>query len=220
MKKRRKSVAVLISSGLDSAILLAQTLKTHTAVYPVYIAGGNFWEKAEENHLRIFLRKIQNKRLKPLTILSMPLKDIYKNHWSMTGKKSPSFRSPDKAVYLPGKNLLLIAKTAIFCTRKKIQNIALAPLKTNPFPDATRSFFDHYESVLSKGLNFRIKIATPFLLHTKKEVLKKGKGLPLKWTFSCIHPVKNQHCGRCNKCAERKSAFRLVGVKDPTKYAG
>ena len=31
-----------------------------------------------------------------------------------------------------------------------------------------------------------------------------GRGLPLELTFSCIAPVAGQHCGRCNKCAERR----------------
>jgi len=45
-----------------------------------------------------------------------------------------------------------------------------------------------------------------------------GRNLPLKLTFSCISPVSGQHCGRCNKCAERRRAFADAGVPDPTDY--
>jgi 7-cyano-7-deazaguanine synthase len=38
-------------------------------------------------------------------------------------------------------------------------------------------------------------------------------------TFSCLAPQGRRHCGRCNKCAERKRAFRQAGIPDPTKYA-
>jgi len=37
--------------------------------------------------------------------------------------------------------------------------------------------------------------------------------------FSCIHPYGTLHYGRCNKCRERREAFRLIGSDDPTEYA-
>ena len=219
MKKRLKSIAVLVSGGLDSAILLNQLLTRHQAVYPIYVQGGNIWEKTELIYLRSFLRFIKCKQLEPLATLSFPLKDIYQNLWSLTGRKVPGGKSRDEAVYLPGRNLILIAKTAIFCAQKRIPKIALAPLKSNPFPDATREFFNHYELTLSKGLDFQIKIQTPFLSKTKKDVMRLGAKLPFHLTFSCINPTRRKHCGHCNKCAERKVAFKLIHLKDPSKYA-
>ena len=218
MRKKQERIAVLISGGLDSAILLGEALGRQKTVYPVYISNGHIWEKTEQSYLKLFLRQIKHKHLKPLTILSMPLGDIYQNAWPVTGKKVPGKKSRDEAVYLPGRNLLLIVKTAVFCAKKKIPQIALAPLKSNPFPDATHSFFNRYASALSSGLGFSIKILAPFISKTKKEVMEMGRKLPLGFTFSCIHPIRNLHCGRCNKCAERKKAFKLIGLKDPTKY--
>jgi 7-cyano-7-deazaguanine synthase len=50
--------------------------------------------------------------------------------------------------------------------------------------------------------------------------MRLGVGLPLEHTFSCIDPVDQLHCGRCNKCAERSHAFADAGMTDPTEYAG
>ncbi|MGH8558655.1 MAG: 7-cyano-7-deazaguanine synthase [Methylococcales bacterium] len=41
----------------------------------------------------------------------------------------------------------------------------------------------------------------------------------LEGTFSCIATVAEQHCGRCNKCAERKRAFQQAGISGQTDYA-
>jgi len=50
-------------------------------------------------------------------------------------------------------------------------------------------------------------------------VLELGRGLALEHTFSCISPVGDDHCGRCNKCAERRRAFTALGIEDLTSYA-
>jgi 7-cyano-7-deazaguanine synthase len=49
--------------------------------------------------------------------------------------------------------------------------------------------------------------------------MRLGRDLPLELTFSCIRPVRDQHCGDCNKCAERQLAFRNAGLADRTPYA-
>ena len=48
----------------------------------------------------------------------------------------------------------------------------------------------------------------------------RGRGMPLGETFSCLRPVGGRHCGRCNKCAERRAGFGAAGMTDPTEYAG
>ena len=219
MQKSSQKIAVLTSGGLDSAILLKKLLGEGNVIFPIYVSSGNIWESAETKWLRRYLKAIRHPKLKPLVSLMFPIGDIYKNFWSVSGRHVPGENSKDEAVYLPGKNILLIAKAAIHCAQNKIRKIALAPLKTNPFCDAKRSFFDQYERALSSGLGFPLKILTPFLALTKKEVMRLGKEFPLALTFSCLNPKGNLHCGRCNKCAERKKAFQSAEIKDPTRYA-
>ena len=217
------NTAILISGGLDSTILTVHLLKTCRSVLPIYVRCGHVWEEAELAFLKRFLKRNRNSRLKPLQILSLETRDLYENHWSLTGRNVPGAESNDKQVYLPGKNLLLIAKTAVFCAINRIPRLALAPLETNPFPDANVSFFKALEKACSQGLKFKLRIQTPFLRSTKKEVMKLGRNLPLELTFSCLNPKRRGngylHCGTCNKCAERKKAFRQAGLQDRTLYA-
>ena len=206
----KKSIAILASGGLDSAILTSKLLKSHSLVQPIYIKSGHVWEPAELYWLKRYLKVIANPRLAKLVCLSLETKDLYEGHWSVTGKKTPSHKSDDVKVYLPGKNLLLITKAAVYCSLNKIPALALGPLKTNPFPDAKASFFKDLEKVCSEGLHFKFRIKTPFLDRTKQEVMRLGKALPLQLTFSCLSPRGVLHCGKCNKCAEREKAFQSI----------
>src|SRR5258708_25240193 len=125
------SICVLVSGGLDSDALLSEMALRHSRVYPVYIRQGLVWEPVELYWLRLFLKRLVSVRpdarkvLRPLQVLSLPMSDLYGFHWS-TGRGSiPGGRSADKAVYLPGRNLVLTVKAAVFCAMQKISRLAL-----------------------------------------------------------------------------------------------
>jgi 7-cyano-7-deazaguanine synthase len=137
----------------------------------------------------------------------------------VTGQGTPSAESPDEAVYLPGRNALLVIKAAIWCNLRGVGALALGVLGSNPFADASPEFFDQIQAALNLATGASLRILRPLAELDKRQVMELGRGLPLEATFSCIAPVAGGHCGRCNKCAERKAAFRSAGIPDPTRYA-
>ena len=217
---RGQTVCALSSGGLDSGVLLAELAKEYTQVQPVYIRCGLFWEPTERYWLQRFLRRLRRTypHILPLKTLSMDLREIYGEHWSLTGKSVPPYGSDDFEVYLPGRNIILLAKTAVFCVLRGIPTIATAPLSANPFADGTPEFFHHMQTVLSEGLATPLSVRTPFRHLSKTEVIRLGRDLPLELTFSCLCPQERQHCGECGKCAERIKAFHEVDVVDCTAY--
>jgi 7-cyano-7-deazaguanine synthase len=148
----------------------------------------------------------------------MPVRDIYRDHWSITGTDVPGYGAPVDSNYLPGRNLLLLSKVAVFCSIRGIRRIATAPLADNPFPDATAEFFQTFERVAGLALGAPIRIELPYRGIDKTDVVRRAHGLPIELTFSCARPVGTDHCGRCTKCEERQRAFREAGVPDPTRY--
>jgi 7-cyano-7-deazaguanine synthase len=217
---RNDAVCVLTSGGLDSGVLIAELAKEYRTVQPVYVRCGLFWERAERYWLRRFLKKLRGvySHIQPLKILSMDLREIYGEHWSLTGKNVPDYHSDDFEVYLPGRNIILLAKTAVFCVLSDISTIATAPLSANPFPDGTPQFYRRIQAVLSEGMATQLALQIPFRQLSKGEVISIGRDLPLELTFSCICPKDRLHCGECGKCAERIKAFHAVGIEDRTTY--
>jgi 7-cyano-7-deazaguanine synthase len=213
------SIAVLTSGGLDSAVLLGELSRKYARVYPLYIRQGLVWEKVELYWLRRFLKALHKDNVQPLQVLSLPMDDLYGKHWSLGKQPVPGARSDDRAVYLPGRNLVLLVKAAVFCALNKVRSIALGSLGHNPFPDASPSFFRLWEKTLRVGLKTPLTIQAPYRSLSKVEVIRRGHDLPLRLSFSCISPVGKKHCGRCNKCAERRRAFRNADMMDDTIYA-
>lgn len=134
-------VGVLLSGGLDSAILLSHLLAQGETVRPFYIRTGVVWEAAERRAVHDYLAAVALPRLLPLVEFELPLADLYEQHWSLNGRDVPDAASPDEAVFLPGRNALLLLKPAIWCQRHGLARLALGPLASNPFPDARPEFF-------------------------------------------------------------------------------
>lgn len=217
-----RPLAVLASGGLDSAVLLAEAARAYPSVFPLYVRVGSVWEEDELAHLRRFLAAVRGPALKPLTVLDQPVADVYADHWSLTGRGVPGADTPDAAVFLPGRNVLLLAKPLLWCHLRGVPELATAPLGSNPFPDATPAFYDGFAALVGTAVDRPpVRVLRPYAdlgLH-KTDVLRRGAGLPLEHTFSCLRPVGGRHCGRCNKCAERQHGFAAAGMSDPTDYA-
>jgi 7-cyano-7-deazaguanine synthase len=206
--------AVLVSGGVDSAVLCVDLLGEYERVRPIYVRFGLRWESVEETWLRRFLQAVSttNAGISPLTVLDEPIAQVYGEHWSNAGGSGvPGAETDDDAVYLPGRNVLLAAKAAVWCRLRGVETLAFGILKGNPFPDSTPEFFDGLETTLNLAMSGRLRLVRPYAGLSKAEVLDRGKGLPLELTFSCLNPVGERHCGACNKCAERKSAFDQAG---------
>lgn len=212
------ATGVLISGGLDSCILTGHLLSLGRRVQPFYIRTGVTWEAWELAATRRFLSAMESPRLAPLVTLELPLLDLYQQHWSFTGTAVPDANSPDAAVFLPGRNALLLIKAAVWCQLHRINELALAPLGTSPFADATKEFIAHFQQAINYGALHTVEIVLPFAKSNKRDVMALGRRLPLEYTFSCIAPVGGHHCGTCNKCAERRQAFLRGEMADPTLY--
>jgi 7-cyano-7-deazaguanine synthase len=215
----KRRVAVLTSGGLDSSVLLAEMARRGREVFPIYIRAGLVWERTELSLLKRFIARLKRSNIAPLTILEAGANAAARDHWSRTGRGVPGYRAAIESNYLPGRNLSLLTTAAIFCAHRKIGELAMALLESNPFPDARPEFFRAFERTVALGVELPLKITMPFLGMEKEDVIKLGRNFPLELTLTCASPVRGRHCGRCTKCAERIDAFERSGVPDPTRYA-
>ena len=222
---RTDTRAVLFSSGLDSAVLLAHAAHEQpgSPVQPIYVSAGLAWEAEERAMAARLLQAAQYAApaILPLVSLSVDMRDVYSaSHWAIRGQP-PGYDTPDEDVYIYGRNIVLLSKAAVYMARARIARVLIGPLAGNPFPDASREFFDAMGRALSMGLASPIQIDAPFAAMHKEAVITLGRslGVPFDLTLSCMQPANGAHCGRCSKCRERIEAFRHAGVEDPTRYS-
>jgi 7-cyano-7-deazaguanine synthase len=217
-------IAVLTSGGLDSCVLLAD-LAADNEVFPIYVSFGLKWEAIERATLESYLSRLNHPSVAPLTVLDMPVQSLYGRHWSTTGNEVPDYDAPIDADYLPGRNVLLLGVTAVWCSLNRVSQIAVGSLLHNPYSDATPQFFNDYARLLTGALTHEIEVIAPYRGREKSDIIREHLDLPLAFTLTCIDPKEPPfgeqgplQCGACIKCRERHDAFVEAGVPDPTRY--
>jgi len=86
------------------------------------------------------------------------------------------------------------------------------------YPDCRRSFYDAFEKSIDEGTkpNTHIKIVTPLINLSKKEIIIKGNALnaPINLSWSC-YEQENTPCGKCDSCVLRARGFTQSKITDP-----
>ena len=89
------------------------------------------------------------------------------------------------------------------------------------YPDCRPAFTEAFDAMQKAALDgyADVTLYTPFVRRSKADIVTEGAKVntPFAETWSC-YKGGEIHCGRCGTCVERREAFHLAGVEDPTPY--
>jgi 7-cyano-7-deazaguanine synthase len=88
------------------------------------------------------------------------------------------------------------------------------------YPDCREDFMQAMGSAMRLGTYAGVQLLRPFIAMNKGEIVSAAEKMrvDLGRTWSC-YKGGEIHCGKCGTCVERREAFALANVKDPTVYA-
>ena len=126
-----------------------------------------------------------------------------------------------KATVVPNRNMILLALAGGHALSIGFDTIAYAAHAGDHtiYPDCRPEFADAMETALGLADWEKLSLHRPFVHLSKTDLVKKGAelGAPLHLTWSC-YAGREIHCGKCGTCVERKEAFALAKIPDPTEY--
>ena len=216
---------VLLSGGLDSTTLLYSEVSNFecwplTIVYgqrhqKEIIAARNVCEARDINllHRWKLLDISVLGEILPSTLTGVG--DVPEGHYADESMK---------ATVVPNRNMILIAIAGGYASGLGAKYVAYAPHAGDHaiYPDCRPEFVVSARNTLRLGTGWQndgVILTAPFDDMTKAQIIKLGTVLnvPFKITWSC-YKGGEIHCGVCGTCVERKEAFKIAGVADPTTY--
>lgn len=205
-----KRAMVIFSGGLDSTVSLYKARKDYSDVLALTFTYGSSHQSRELRASREICEKLNIEQ----TIVDLPfVKDHFRSALLNSGG-SDSF-------IVPFRNGVMLSIAAGIADSQNIGDIVLTTHYTdsNCFPDCTKFFNNSMARAIWLGTASRVNLKVPYEASRKYEIVKIGAalGVPFGLTYSC-YKGGERHCGVCPTCRERKLAFELAKVDDPTIY--
>ena len=126
-----------------------------------------------------------------------------------------------KSTVVPNRNMIMLSIAAARAIAIGADSVAYAAHSGDHaiYPDCRPEFAEAVESALKICHYTPITLMRPFIGMSKSEIVCMGAdlGVDFSLTWSC-YKGGEKHCGTCGTCTERREAFRLAGVDDPTEY--
>ena len=212
---------VLFSGGLDSTVLVYHLLNKGADLKLLSIDYGQRHEKELKSSSEI----AESLELKH-EILRLPMLNNLLGGSALT---DPSILLPEghyaedsmKATVVPNRNMILLSLAAGHAISLQFDTVAYAAHAGDHtiYPDCRPEFATAIDQALKLCDWNTISLYRPFIQLSKQDLVRKGNelGVPFEKTWSC-YAGNDKHCGKCGTCVERKEAFELVGLLDPTEY--
>ena len=128
-----------------------------------------------------------------------------------------------KTTVVPNRNAIMLAIAFGLAAAQKADAVAVAVHGGDHFiyPDCRPGFIDAFQQMQNHALDgyANVSLYAPFVTVSKADIVTDGARhqTPFAETWSC-YKGGLRHCGRCGTCVERREAFHLAGVEDPTDY--
>ena len=212
---------VLFSGGLDSTVLVYDLLNEGADLKLLSIDYGQRHEKELKSSSEI----AEYLELKH-EILRLPMLNNLLGGSALT---DPSILLPEghyaedsmKATVVPNRNMILLSLAAGHAISLQFDTVAYAAHAGDHtiYPDCRPEFATAMDEALKLCDWNTVSLYRPFVQLSKHDLVRKGNelGVPFEKTWSC-YAGNDKHCGKCGTCVERKEAFELVGLLDPTEY--
>ena len=214
-------VCVLLSGGMDSVAAFYEVLALHDVVACLTFDYG-----AKHNAREISFAKLHADRngvlhqVIPLDFINR----LFKSDLLNSGGTIPDGHYGEesmKQTVVPFRNGIMLAIAAGYAESVGAEGLVIAAHSGDHaiYPDCREPFMQAMATAMGEGTYAKIQLLRPFIDIDKTGIARRGTelGIDFSETWSCYKGGES-HCGVCGTCVERREAFILAGLPDPTVY--
>ena len=212
---------IVLSGGMDSAVLLAHELSLGTAVAALSFDYGSKHNPCELPMAREMCARLGVSH----KVVGLPfINELFASSLLQSGEAIPEGTydaDTMKSTVVPFRNGILIAIAVGYAESIGASRVLIGSHSGDHhiYPDCRPEFNTAIDEAARLGTDDAVHVAFPFAAMDKREVGDLGRtlGVDFARTWTC-YKGGEMHCGVCGACDERKFALRHDQGLDPTRY--
>ncbi len=217
----REKVIVLLSGGMDSVTALYEAHQRYEIVCAVSFHYG---AKHNDREIPFAAHHATHLKVPHREIRLGFIDQMFKSDLLQSGGEIPKGHYEEetmKKTVVPFRNGIMLSIAAGLAESLEADGLVIAAHAGDHaiYPDCREDFMKSMADAIRLGTYAKVEIIRPFIAMTKADIARRGHelGVDYSTTWSC-YVGGDTHCGECGTCVERREAFLLAGLPDPTPY--
>ena len=214
-------VCVLLSGGMDSVTALYHAARKHDVVSALSFDYGSKHNASEIPCAQWHAAQLGV----PHTVIALPfVNEHFASDLLQSGGDIPDCHYAEenmKRTVVPFRNGIMLSIASGFAESRGAEGLVIAAHSGDHaiYPDCREPFMQAISDAIRLGTYVEIEVLRPFIHTDKTGIARLGAelGVDFARTWSC-YKGGAVHCGTCGTCVERREAFLLAGIADPTPY--
>ncbi|WP_411834184.1 7-cyano-7-deazaguanine synthase QueC [Pseudoxanthomonas mexicana] len=220
-----KKAVVLLSGGMDSAVVVAIAREQGHAVHALSVRYG----QRHTSELDAAVRVAQAQRVAAHKTVHVDLRNIGGSALTDDIDVPEAGGEGIPVTYVPARNTIMLSialgwaevlgAADIFC--------GVNAVDYSGYPDCRPAFIEAFEKLANVATKAGVegaglRVHAPLLHLGKADIVREGMrlGVDFAQTVSCYQAdADGRACGRCDACRLRAAGFADAGIADPTRYA-
>ncbi len=215
---------VLLSGGMDSAVVAAMASEQGFAVHALSVSYGQRHqsELAAAERVCTMLGVAQHK------VVDVDLRSIGGSALTADIDVPESGGTGIPVTYVPARNTIMLSIALGWAEVLESNDIfcGVNAVDYSGYPDCRPAFIESFQNLANLATRIGVEgsgmnVHAPLMSLSKADIAREAQrlGVDLGQTVSCYRAdINGRACGHCDACHLRAEGFREAGIDDPTRY--
>lgn len=220
-----KKAVVLMSGGMDSAVVLAMARAQGFACHALSVSYGqrHTSELAAARELAATMGAVEHK------VVTVDLRSIGGSALTDDIAVPESGGEGIPVTYVPARNTIMLSIALGWAEVLGADDLfcGVNAVDYSGYPDCRPEFIAAFERLANLATKagvegHSLRVHAPLMRLGKADIAREGHrlGVDFSRTVSCYQAdAEGRACGRCDACRLRAEGFAAAGLPDPTRYA-
>ena len=220
-----KKAVVLVSGGMDSAVVMALAREQGFACHALSVSYGqrHTSELAAAAELAVSQGAAEHK------VVTIDLRSIGGSALTADIAVPEAAAAGIPVTYVPARNTIMLSIALGWAEVLGADDLfcGVNAVDYSGYPDCRPEFIAAFQTLANLATQagvegHRLKVHAPLIRMSKAQIALEGQrlGLDFSRTVSCYQAdAEGRACGKCDACRLRAEGFAAAGLADPTRYA-